>query len=167
MTEEQYSWGAPAEAPKNGLGPRLPAGTHKVRIAAVRRTKKNGSEFVTKNGDPQAMIVFANNKGEEVVGFAALTLDPDESWMIRGILNSITPAVNWEAIRKHGVTPIKFQDEAFANKQLIGRELTITVSYSPREGKPDEPWTNLTFVKVGEVSTTPVATEVPNEEIPF
>lgn len=176
MSADLYSWDAPAEPPKVSFAPKMPAGRHKVRIAAIKHTNKDGSEYQTSDGEPQCIFIFANAKGEEASQWATLTMDPEKSWAIRAILRSITPAMNFAKMKEHGVTPVSFADAAFAQKQLIGtspRELAIEVSYSPRkgvdkQGKPFEPWCNITYLASGTVvEPAPAAAEVPDEEIPF
>lgn len=173
--EELYEWGAPAEAPKPKVvfAPKMTAGKHKVRIAAIRHANKDGSQYQTKDGDPQCVIIFANKAGEEVAKYATLSMDLDKSWEIRAILAAITPSLNWAKMAKDKVTPMSFADPAFAEKVLVKRELAIEVGYSPRRGnKPDgtphDPWTNITYLASGTVvEEAPAAVEVPDEEIPF
>jgi len=176
-----YDWSAPAQSPN---APKMKAGGHEAVISRIVSTKQDGSEFFTKDGEPQIMLVFTNAQGEEATLFCILTDDPEKSWALRAVLHAIGAKV--ELLTQHGVKPEHFRNKEWAEKQLKGRKLRVDVGYRPNKKNPDDPYMNvipmrpaMTPAQVESARTAPAPAaaqaapsappppEVPTEDIPF
>lgn len=104
---------------------KLPAGQHQVQIVRLLRGRRNGGEFVSKAGDPQLMVIFADEAGREAG--TLVTLSEAAGWVLAKILSAA--GANLKRMSEAGVTPAKFADLAWAEPQLVGRKLTIQVEW--------------------------------------
>ena len=176
-----YDWSAPAQSPN---APKMKAGAHEAVISRVVSTKQDGSEFFTKAGEPQIMLVFTNAQGEEATLFCILSDDPNKSWALRAVLHAIGAKV--ELLTQHGVKPEHFRNKEWAEKQLKGRRLRVDVGYRKNPNSPENPYMDIipmrpamTPAQVESARTAPAPAaaqaapsappppEVPTEDIPF
>ena len=176
-----YDWSAPAQSPN---APKMKAGAHEAVISRVVSTKQDGSEFFTKAGEPQIMLVFTNAQGEEATLFCILSDDPNKSWALRAVLHAIGAKV--ELLTQHGVKPEHFRNKEWAEKQLKGRRLRVDVGYRKNPNSPENPYMDvipmrpaMTPAQVESARTAPAPAaaqaapsappppEVPTEDIPF
>ena len=54
-----------AEQPAEAQTEKLPAGWHHVRVARIVTHRSTGEPFTSRKGDPQVMIVFADDHDRE------------------------------------------------------------------------------------------------------
>lgn len=125
-----FDWTRSAE---ESFGPKLPAGLHRVRIVRVQHTNREGVPLISKNNDPQMRVVYQDQEAREVSEI--FTLSEKAGWTLARLMSAA--GANLAAMTARGVTPAHFADPTFANKQLIGRELQVQVTYeiSKSDGK--------------------------------
>jgi len=177
-----YDWSAPAQSPN---APKMKAGGHEAVISRIVSTKQDGSEFFTKAGEPQIMLVFTNAQGEEATLFCILSDDPNKSWALRAVLHAIGAKV--ELLMQHGIKPEHFRNKEWAEKQLKGRKLRVDVGYRKNPNSPENPYMDVIPMRpamtpeqiaaAGKPASAPAAAqaapaappppEVPTEDIPF
>lgn len=117
-----YDWG---KASEGGQAEQIPAGQHQLKIVKVVFGKKDGTKFASSNGDPQIMVVFADNQDREAAQM--VTLSEKAGWVLASILKAA--GADMAKMTERGITPAKFAEEKFAEAQLIGRVLTAHVSW--------------------------------------
>lgn len=133
-----YDWRA--EANKEGTQTeKLPDGTWQVEIVKVIHGKKDGPKFESKGGDRQIMVVFADANEREIG--CMYTLSGKAGWALAKLLDAAS--LNLDKMSAAGITPERFADEEFANKNLIGRKLVIEV----KTEKPGDKYPRINPVK--------------------
>jgi len=158
-----YDWKTESEKEGGAQAEKLPAGTHKVTITKVIHGKKDGTRFESKDKQPQMMLIFADSQGREVASM--VTLSDKAAWSLAKILRAA--GANVEKMTERGVTPDRFEDETFASKNLVGRELTIEVTYRTYNGKE---YSNVNPVMEQPAGFDPEAdlkAAIANDDIPF
>lgn len=141
-----YDWSNPA-SPPGGTAPKLPPGRHEVRIARVMHENKEGNAFATRDDDPAMCVIFEDAQGREAMEFVATVDDSEKSWALRAMFQAFNPPANLEKMAAAGVTPSRFADHAFAEKQLVGRRLVVDVTHNTaRNGKT---YINLAYLPSG------------------
>ena len=126
-----YDWKKSADETANAES--IPPGEHAVRVVKVLYGKKDGSKFFTKNGDPQAMIILADDQAREAG--LMLTFSDKAAWKLAQVLEAA--GVNLEPMTRDGVTPDRFANEAFGTAQLMDRQLRIRVKYKKDSAYPE------------------------------
>jgi len=126
MTQQQgYDWVQAAQGKSGGDAPRIPPGEHQVKVTKVVFANGDGVQFQSKAGDPQILIVLQDAQGREATDF--LTLSDKAGWKLARLLGAA--GANLARMNQAGVTPQRFADEAFATKNLVGRQLLVQVAY--------------------------------------
>lgn len=153
----EFNW---LEASQGGAATSAPIeeGFHFLRAVKVVRTKKDGEPFTTRDGAPQVMVVMENQSGREHVEY--FTCNDAAGWKLAQFLRCA--GANLDAMQKDGITPERFADKVFAEKQLIDRECW---GQAYQNGK----YINVRFLDVSEVPTDILkSAEKPDHgEIPF
>lgn len=159
-----YDWKTESEKSATAVSEKLPAGTHEVTIVRILHGKKDGTRFAAKDGSPQIMLIFADEDGREVS--LMVTLSDKAAWMLAKILKAV--GANVEKMTERGITPDRFEDETFAEKNLVGRQLTIEVTYREYQGKQ---YANVTPVMEqpagGFDPEADLKAAIANDDIPF
>jgi hypothetical protein len=111
---------------------RLPKGTHRVTISKIIHGKKDGTKFRTRDTDePQIMLIFADDQGRE--SSQMYTLSNKAAWSFSKVLRAA--GLNLQKMEERQIEPSRFENETFAEKQLVGRELVIEVTEREYQGK--------------------------------
>jgi len=165
-----FDWKQSSEGTQADL---MPEGYHKARVIKVVTAKKDGTVLQSKNGDPQVMAVFANDANEEAA--VMFTLSAKAGWILAKFLSCA--GADLDRMTKSGITPERFADHDFAEKQLLKRECWAKATHSTTNGKT---YCNLDFLHADEVpasalkkteQSAPAKTQgheaVTEEEIPF
>ena len=124
-----YDWNKSASGEDSG--PRMEPGYYHAKIIKVLRGKKDGTLFMSRNNDPQLMVIWENDCGEECVGM--YTLSEKAGFVLAKTCNHV--GMNLDKMTEAGVTPLSFEDEDFSRKQLVGRRCWIQVSTYGENGK--------------------------------
>ena len=127
-----YDWKNQAEREAPPEAEKVPAGVHELEIKRLVFGSKNGT-FVSKGGDPQIMVIFADDQGREASQM--YTLSAKAGWALARLLEAC--GVDMQRMEADDVEPSDFADEAFARANLMGRRLRAEVSWSrsPRDNK--------------------------------
>ncbi len=121
-----YDWTGNAEKKGGGSAPKIPPGAGiDLKIVKVVFGSKAGGKFESKNGDPQIMVIFADNVDREAPEM--VTLSDKAAWKLAQILSAA--GANLERMKAAGITPDKFADEQFATANLVGRKLKGDVEW--------------------------------------
>lgn len=121
-----FNWKDKANEEGGQYADPLPDGVHDVEIIRVVFSKKDGEAFRSKSGDPQIMLIFADAEGREASQM--VTLSFRAAWVLAKILDAA--GADLDAMEGDGVEPKDFAGEAFANANLVGRQLRIEVTWS-------------------------------------
>lgn len=155
-----YNWNE--SATNSPVADRMPSGKHvDVRIVRIVFGTKDGRPFLSNNGDPQIMIVFANRLDQEAAQM--YTLSEKAGWTLAKLLSSCKPPADLDKMSQHNIEPKHFANPDFANKQLIGRIVDIDVSYRTQNGNE---YANVNPVKPAP-ATTGDGEVIPPQDIPF
>lgn len=138
-----YDWNTEANKTQEHNNTPLPDGTHNVVIKKVVFGRKDGTPFTNKTGDPQIMLVFADDQGREVMQMYPLS--NSEGWRLAQIMRA--RGADLTRMQAAGVTPESFLDPTFAEKNLVGHGLTIEVK--ARE------WQGRTYYNVNPIARQP------------
>ena len=109
---------------------RLPDGWHAVRIARIVTHRSSGEPFTSRKGDPQIMVVFADERDREATQM--YTLSEAAAWTLARLLSRT--GNDLERIKEEGVEPGHFADRRFAESKLLGRRCWVHVTWS----EPDD-----------------------------
>ena len=109
---------------------KIPAGTHTLRVVKVLRGKKDGTIFTSKSGDPQIMVVYADQEARECAEM--LTLSRKAAWKLKNLL--IAVGADLDKMDKAGKDWTDFEDEDFASVQLCDRPFRGEVTYKKGTG---------------------------------
>lgn len=138
---------------------KLPAGQHTVTIVRVLHEGASGP-FTTNAGDPKILICFNDDQNREAADM--FSLSKQAGWRLAKLMAAFDPPANLAAMTADGVTPASFAQPDFANANLTGRKLRISVEYKP--GRDGKEYANIEPLKKPE--TAPEA-PLKTEEIPF
>jgi len=145
---------------------RLPNGMHQVHIVKVVHGGKNGT-FESGKGDPQILIIFADAEAREATQF--VTLSDKAGWVLRRLLQECDPPANVTKMTEAGITPESFADPEFAETNLVGRKLAITVEWKKSQNGKD--YSDIVPVNTGDldaaVSAAKQETVPPDSDVPF
>src|SRR5690606_36213633 len=119
---------------------KMPDGYHKAIVVKVLRGPKDGPDFTSKNGDAQVMAVFVNAAGEEAS--TMFTLSDKAARVLAKFLES--SGANLAKMNDAGVTLRDFENQTFAQKQLMDRECWIEVEWKQGDKKD---YSKIAFVK--------------------
>lgn len=109
----------------------IPDGTHRVTITKIIHAGKGNEEFMTKNGDKQMLVIFADAGGREAPEY--FTLNAAAGFRVAKL--AAAAGLDLEKMEASNITPESFGDTTFAEKNLLGRELTIEVGSREYKGK--------------------------------
>jgi len=131
MPESQpYNW--EDEASREGVADRIP-NTDRVRVSVSRIIYRDRhGPFQSKSGDPQIMLVFLDSQDREAS--TMLTLSVKAGWVLAKFLGCFDPPANLARMTELGILPEHFADPTFADKQLLDRQLDVSVKWIKREG---------------------------------
>ena len=104
-----------------GKTAKLGLGTHVVDIVRVTSKKKDGSQIVDKQGNPQVVITMSNAQGE-LDWWAPVS--GKMLWKLRAVIAAALTGPEIAELKENGVEPMQFLDDAFAQTHLIGRTVT-------------------------------------------
>ncbi len=136
----------------------LPDGTHDVTIAKYKRTKQDGTEFRSRKGDAQVLLVVKGDAGEAA---EFLTLSQAAAWRLVPVLEAV--GLSLKELDAKGITLEDFEDEDFGTQQLVGQQCRVRCEHIEGEKYP-----KLTFMKARKPVTTPDDRVEPDEDsIPF
>jgi len=153
MSDEAYDWDKAANGEGSGQAAKLEKGEHNVEITRVLFGKKDGTEFRSKAGDPQIMVIFADNGGREAG--LMVTLSIKAGFRLAQILSAA--GANVQRMTAAKITPMHFAEAEFATKNLIGRQLRIAVDWPAGSQYPD----------IVPIRAQAAAPEEPTSEPPF
>lgn len=136
-----FSWKEKAE--EGATSEAMPEGYHYVTCVKVQRGTKKTADLRSSAGDPQIMTVWANDAGQEAVVY--FTLSEKASVILASMLKH--SGANLEAMDHAGVTLDRFEDEKFAETQLLNRKCWC---WAEQSGK----YTNLSFVSESDAKAT-------------
>jgi hypothetical protein len=132
MTESsKYDWNHASQQEAGEYAEKLPNGKHPVEITRVVFGKKDGALFKSKGGDPQIMLIFADELGREA--FQVVTLSFKAGFILAKILEAA--GADLDRMTADGVTPKSFAEPEFAVANLVGRQLEVEVVWSSKNGK--------------------------------
>ena len=130
-----YDWNASAAAgqPEKKFAEELPEGRHTVHITRIIHGNQTGP-FESKQGEPQFMLVFADDQGREATDW--FTCTSKQGWKLANLFQSFDPPMDLGKMTEAGITPEKFADFAFAEEQLRDRKFDMELKVAPgRNGK--------------------------------
>jgi hypothetical protein len=102
----------------------IPQGYHYVTIHKIVTGSKS-APFRSKAGDPQIMVVFADQKDRTAVHM--FTLNDRAAWVLARLLSRC--GVDLDELNSEGVEPGHFANKAFADNILVGRETWAWIYY--------------------------------------
>ena len=108
-----YDWKKNAE--ESGRADKLPAGVYHLEIVETRHASK-GKAFASKAGDPQVMIIVADETGRQATQM--ITLSAKAGWVLAQILDKC--GVNLDRLRDDGIEPHHFAEHRIAEQYLAG-----------------------------------------------
>jgi len=108
----------------------LPAGWHPVRIARIVTRRSSGEPFTSRKGDPQIMVVFADDQNREATRM--YTLSEAAAWTLARLLSRT--GHDLERLKEEGVEPRHFANRKFAESRLLGRRTWAHVTWT----EPDD-----------------------------
>ncbi|MCR4331805.1 MAG: hypothetical protein NUV34_03750 [Sulfuricaulis sp.] len=163
-------WTDKAEGGQNAE--KMPAGYHHATAVKVVYGKKDGPGFTSKHGDPQIMVVFANEADQEAA--CMFTLSEKAAWVMAKFMECA--GADLVKMEEAGVTIEHFGKAVFANKQIEGRECWIEVKWESRDGGKE--YAKIDFLEESEVPVHALqgavvggndggAIEVTEDQIPF
>jgi len=128
-----YDWTKEAQSDGPTQTEKLPSGTHDVEITRVVFGPKDGPPFASRNGDPQIMVIFADNEGREASQM--VTLSRKAGWVLAKVLRAAD--VHLSKMTADGIKPADFANPQFATANLVSRRLRVRVEWarSERDGK--------------------------------
>lgn len=152
-----YGW---TKTDENYSEARLPLGVHDTQITKVKRSGQNG-EFTSKNGDPQLMVIFED--ASSMSASDMYTLSDKAAWRLRMLVQRCRPPLDVAAMEAQGIEPSAFADQNFAEANLVGRKVRISI-----EADKDPMYPKVVPVRVeGDVQpATPAVTPPPAPAAP-
>jgi len=85
-----------------------------------------------------------------------VTLSAKAGWVLARLMGCFDPPANLARMEADGITPLNFADQDFADKNLLGRELTIELEYV--KGRDGKDYPEITPVKPEPSTAPPPAT---------
>lgn len=120
-------WKAKANEEGQKNAERIPEGVARgVVISKVLHGTKNDGFFVTKGGDRQIMVIVADNQDREAA--TMFTLSEKVAWALAKLCEAA--GLDLDKMTKAGIGIEKFQEEAFAKKNLEGRKLDVEIRHN-------------------------------------
>lgn len=116
-----------------GQSENIPAGHYTLRFVKVLRGPKDKEPFTSSNGDPQIMLVAADDQDREAA--VMVTLSEKAAWKLKSYLVAV--GADLDAMDRDGVDFRNFADADFAAAQLIDRPFRGEVSWE-KSKKPGE-----------------------------
>lgn len=104
---------------------RLEDGFHRVKVAAVHRKNKDGQELETAKGPYLSVVFHAASGGQAKQSF---WLTEKAGWRLARALKAM--GMNLQKMTAAGIELGHFLDDAFCQKQLVGRECWIEVTHN-------------------------------------
>lgn len=123
-----FSWKESSE-PKEGAqrAPSIPAGRNiQLKVDRVIFSAKGGGGFVTKDNDPQIMVIFTDTNGNEASEM--ITLSEKAAFKLSQILRA--SGADLDRMDAQGVTPEQFAYSEFCDRHLVGRKFVGDKSYA-------------------------------------
>lgn len=119
-----YSW---TEAAKTqGVPDKIPAGVGiPVKITKVVFSKKGGTPFKSRAGDPQIGVVFQDIDGNQAMQM--LTLSAKAGWVLARLLSRF--GFNVKTLEDDGIELAHFAQPAIAEPRLVGLRGTVNITY--------------------------------------
>jgi len=111
----------------------VPAGRHWLTISRIVYGSKADGPFQSKAGDPQIMLILADDDGRECS--LMVTLSTRAGWVLAKIL--LAAGADVDRMTADGVKPVDFANPAFAELQLVQtpRRLFAEVDWVQQGGK--------------------------------
>ena len=150
-----YDWTEASTAEGAEHSERMPTGIHTVTITRIIHGGKNGT-FESKNGDPQILVVFADDQAREATQM--ITLSEKAGWVLAKLMTNFDPPMNLTKMTEAGVTPDSFASPDFAETNLVGRKLAIKVEWET--AKNGNEYSNITPMNTGDMETAMAASQV-------
>ena len=122
-----YEWKKNADSKGPAYAEKMPNGINDVEITRLVFGKSDGTAFASKGGDPQIMVIFADNAGRECGSM--YTLSHKAGWTLAKLLSALGSDLG--RMEQDGVEPAHFADPAFATANLVGRRLKIDSKWIP------------------------------------
>ena len=97
---------------------KMSEGIHWLRIIKTKWEKKDGSEYRSKEGDLQMLLIVENQDAEQ--GTIMVTLSEKAAWVLARLLKH--SGANLDRMEAEGVTLANFTNQKFADTQLVGRQ---------------------------------------------
>lgn len=154
-------WNEDANREVPNRAERLPDGVHTVKIDRILHGSKNGGPFVTRDNEPQVLLILVDEQGREATTFVLLSEHEQRRVRFVHLCARCRPAMDLSQMTLNEVRPKDFADPDFADTNLLGRELRVDVE---NVTKGDKTYTNVTFLKFPD---TPAVATPASEEIPF
>src|SRR3990167_7574589 len=101
-----YDWKKSEEGGQQAQADKLPEGIHLCIVDRTITTLRTGELMKSRNGDPQMMVVYLNEKGQE--GTEVHTLTVKAGWTLSRLLSRL--GNDLDAMRDAGVEPQSFAD---------------------------------------------------------
>lgn len=125
-----YKWQENAES---SGGPTIPkGGPHRCRIVKVATGDDKGS-FVTHGGDPQVVLTLQDQSAHEARMW--ITCSDKAGWVLAKLLGCFNPPANLARLEADGIDPAHFANQAFADQNLLNREVYIMMEEQTKDGK--------------------------------
>jgi len=160
MTDEQaqYDWNGAAQSEGGDHAEKIPNGVHDLEIIKLVYGKSDGTQFRSRAGDQQIMLILRDAVGREAS--LMITLSFKAGWVLAKILDAA--GANLAAMSAEGVTPKSFEDEVFAEANLIGRRFRGEVKWS--QSRTGGEYANIT--PCGRASTAEQTQSQPTSQPP-
>lgn len=144
-----YDWNNEA----NKVSAKLGRGAHHVTVTRVLRGGKGGATFSSRAGDPQLMVIMANDAGAEVSSM--FTLSDKAGWTLARFLSRA--GVDTAQLMRDNIEPKHFANETIAKQWLVNRKLWVHVEYETgNDGKRYSRVEPLTAEEASAVPTEPL-----------
>lgn len=154
-----YAWQENANS-EGSQAAKLPKGQHRVRICKIVFGDRQGNAFRSKAGDPQIMVVFQDREAREAGHM--YTLSEKAGFTLAKLLSACDPPVNLARMEEAGIEPAHFADQAFAETNLLNREVTIDVDWEKgQDGKEHSRCTPIQRRGAASVATPPASSDAP------
>ena len=148
--------GLQQDAEKSGgqNAPQIPAGLADVEIKKLIHANRDGERFVSQKGDPQMMVVYADDNGGEAADM--FTLSDTAGWALAKVMEAA--GMNLAKLDAAGVAYHHFANEEWAAKALVGKRLRIQIAWGVgKNGKPRATITPIRREAVPPATGTPAA----------
>lgn len=126
MNWEEQKEGQFADTPKMEMGRHDP-----VTIVRTARAKGDGTEYVTRDGVQQLMVIFANDDGAEHQNF--YDLGGKNGWSFMNLV--VHAGLDTEKLKEDDIGFEDFYDAEFASTSLVNRTLGIDLNHAKSGGE--------------------------------